>query len=153
MGNLKHRKYTPVEVCEIFDVSKSSLFRWEEDGVIPPVGRDERNQRVYTHEHVEAISRRQTELLRKRYEAASNTEDQRALMEVSEANALRKFIAGNMTGLQEMERFPSLSPRTIRQLLRVASDEQGHSDELFRAVIKVLWVHTSKPAVESFTAA
>src|ERR1035438_3897641 len=62
---MSKRRYTPAEICEIFAVSKSTLFRWEQEAVIPPVPRDEKHQRLYTSEHVRAISRRQGDVLRR----------------------------------------------------------------------------------------
>lgn len=44
----KNKKYNTQEVCEIFDISKATLFRWESEGQITNVMRDWRNWRLYS---------------------------------------------------------------------------------------------------------
>jgi hypothetical protein len=135
---MSKRRYTPAEICEIFAVSKSTLFRWEQEAVIPSVPRDEKNQRLYTSEHVRAISRRQGDVLRRRYDSALHSEDLDALVDISEANALRKFLDGDNTGLKTMEYLPRLSDCTIRHLLRVAAEEPDRTGPLYCNIIQVL---------------
>lgn len=43
------------EVCEMFDISRATLFRWEREGLIAGPPRDWRNWRLYTAENVEQI--------------------------------------------------------------------------------------------------
>jgi DNA-binding transcriptional MerR regulator len=43
------------EVCEMFDISRATLFRWEREGLITGPPRDWRNWRLYTAENVEQI--------------------------------------------------------------------------------------------------
>lgn len=43
------------EVCELFDISRATLFRWEREGLIIRPSRDWRNWRLYTAENVEQI--------------------------------------------------------------------------------------------------
>jgi DNA-binding transcriptional MerR regulator len=43
------------EVCEMFDISRATLFRWEREGLIIGPPRDWRNWRLYTAENVEQI--------------------------------------------------------------------------------------------------
>jgi DNA-binding transcriptional MerR regulator len=49
------RRYKTQDICEIFDISKATLFRWERDGLISSVGRDWRNWRLYTERNVQEI--------------------------------------------------------------------------------------------------
>ena len=51
----KKKLYKTNEVCEMFDISRATLFRWEREGVISGPPRDWRNWRVYTVENVEQI--------------------------------------------------------------------------------------------------
>jgi DNA-binding transcriptional MerR regulator len=51
----KKRVYKTSEVCEIFDISKATLFRWEKEGLISSVGRDWRNWRLYSSRTIEEI--------------------------------------------------------------------------------------------------
>ncbi|MFI5305058.1 MAG: MerR family transcriptional regulator [Nitrospiria bacterium] len=46
-----------VEICEMFDISKSTLFRWEKEGLISNIGRDWRNWRVYSQTNLNEIRR------------------------------------------------------------------------------------------------
>jgi DNA-binding transcriptional MerR regulator len=55
------RKYKTQDICELFDISKATLFRWERDGLISNVSRDWRNWRVYNDKNmleIKAIMRR-----------------------------------------------------------------------------------------------
>lgn len=51
----KNKLYKTNEVCEIFDISRATLFRWEREGMISRPPRDWRNWRLYTAENVEQI--------------------------------------------------------------------------------------------------
>lgn len=46
-----------VEICEMFDISKSTLFRWEKEGLISNIGRDWRNWRIYSQNNLNEIKR------------------------------------------------------------------------------------------------
>jgi DNA-binding transcriptional MerR regulator len=45
------------EICELFDISKATLFRWERNGVISGPPRDWRNWRLYTEKNVAEIKK------------------------------------------------------------------------------------------------
>ena len=45
------------EICELFDISKATLFRWEESGLITGVERDWRGWRIYHQGNVKEIER------------------------------------------------------------------------------------------------
>ena len=47
--------YKTNEVCEMFDISRATLFRWDREGLITGAPRDWRNWRLYTAENVEQI--------------------------------------------------------------------------------------------------
>lgn len=51
----KKKLYKTNEVCEMFDISRATLFRWEREGLISGPPRDWRNWRLYTAENVEQI--------------------------------------------------------------------------------------------------
>ena len=51
----KKKHYKTNEVCEMFDISRATLFRWEREGLITGPPRDWRNWRLYTAENVEQI--------------------------------------------------------------------------------------------------
>lgn len=49
--------YKTDEICHLFDISKATLFRWEKEGRISPVGRDWRNWRRYSDRNLKEIKR------------------------------------------------------------------------------------------------
>jgi DNA-binding transcriptional MerR regulator len=136
------RTYAPAEICEIYGIARSTLFRWEAEGVIPTVARDITNQRRYTHEHIRAINKRQYGQLRQRFERALQSEDRLIQTEIMECLSLRKFMEGDVTGLYELGESPSLTPRTIRQLLRAAIEECEPTDALFSEILEVILKNT-----------
>ena len=89
---MKQTTYSTAEICEMFGISKSTLFRWEREGLLPPISRDLSGQRLYTQKHLNAISERQKKQLGKRYASAIASNDQNSLAQISEALALRKFL-------------------------------------------------------------
>ena len=51
----KKRLYKTNEICDLFDISRATLFRWERQGFISGPPRDWRNWRLYTADNVEEI--------------------------------------------------------------------------------------------------
>ncbi len=49
------KKYKTKEICDRFDISRATLFRWESDGLLMGVGRDWRGWRVYNDVNVREI--------------------------------------------------------------------------------------------------
>lgn len=49
------KRYKTIEVCERFDVSRATLFRWEREGLISGPSRDWRNWRLYTAQQIKEI--------------------------------------------------------------------------------------------------
>ena len=50
-------KYKTKEICDRFDISRATLFRWESDGLLMGVGRDWRGWRIYNDANVREIER------------------------------------------------------------------------------------------------
>jgi len=55
--SLRPRRFSTLEVCHLFDISKATLFRWEREGLISTPPRDWRNWRLYTTTNLEEIKR------------------------------------------------------------------------------------------------
>jgi DNA-binding transcriptional MerR regulator len=53
-GN-SQKRFKTIEVCELFDVSRATLFRWEREGLISGPSRDWRNWRLYTAQNIKEI--------------------------------------------------------------------------------------------------
>ena len=45
------------EVCDLLDISKATLFRWERKGIIAGPPRDWRNWRLYTRKNMDEIKK------------------------------------------------------------------------------------------------
>ena len=54
---IKNKKYKTNEICNICDISKATLFRWEKEKLISNVGRDWRNWRLYTDGNIREIKK------------------------------------------------------------------------------------------------
>ncbi|UVT19227.1 MAG: MerR family transcriptional regulator [Nitrospira sp.] len=53
----KQTGFKAYEICDLFDISKATLFRWEREGVITQPARDWRNWRLYTRKNVDEIEK------------------------------------------------------------------------------------------------
>jgi len=51
----KDARYKTQDICDLFDISKATLFRWEREGLISSVGRDWRNWRLYSEKNLQEI--------------------------------------------------------------------------------------------------
>lgn len=141
--------YSPAEVCEKLNISKSTLFRWEDNGYIPAPDRNLRGERRYTQSDLEAIARFvQSRRHRQRYAQilAEDNEDTRPkLEELGEQNALFKFVnLRNPTGLAELREYSPLQPSTICELLRVAANDYNPTEDRFWDILDVIH-ETSRP--------
>ena len=64
IGKMRKQKYKTKDICDIFDISKATLFRWEKEGLISSTGRDWRNWRLYnerTLNEIKAIMKKRNE--------------------------------------------------------------------------------------------
>jgi DNA-binding transcriptional MerR regulator len=138
----KDQIFSTAEVCEMFSISKSSLFRWEREGLLPAIPRDINGQRQYNPDHISAISKRQKKKLGKQYAHAIKTGDETSLLQISEAVAMRKFLEGDVTGLYELAELPEVSNETLLQIMQIGMDQYEPGDPTFCEIIRVLWEHT-----------
>ena len=53
----REKGFKTYQVCDLFDISKATLFRWERTGVITGPPRDWRNWRLYTRKNVDEIKK------------------------------------------------------------------------------------------------
>lgn len=138
----RNQIYATAEVCEMFGISKSTLFRWEREGLLPAVPRDINGQRQYNLDHISAISGRQKVKLGRQFAHAIKTGNETSLMQISEAVALRKFLEGDVTGLYELAELPEVSNETLLQIMQIGMDQYEPGDPTFCEIIRVLWEHT-----------
>ncbi|MFZ5863308.1 MAG: MerR family transcriptional regulator [Nitrospirota bacterium] len=57
MAQSRTRSYKAKQICDAYDISKATLFRWERQGLISGVGRDWRNWRIYSDKNRREIER------------------------------------------------------------------------------------------------
>ena len=51
------RKYKTIEICNRYDISRATLFRWESEGLLTGVERDWRGWRVYSDGNLREIEK------------------------------------------------------------------------------------------------
>jgi DNA-binding transcriptional MerR regulator len=51
------KKYKTKEICDRFDISRATLFRWEDEGLLTGVERDWRGWRIYDEGNMRAIEK------------------------------------------------------------------------------------------------
>ena len=51
------KKYKTSDICNRFDISRATLFRWESEGLLTGVERDWRGWRVYTENNLRDIEK------------------------------------------------------------------------------------------------
>ena len=139
--------YSTAEVCELLRISKSTLFRWEKDGLITPPDRDLQQQRQYTIDHIREIGawrlRKQLEQVTK---AESDPSAEERMDSLAEYISLTKFVAfDDISGLYELAERTELSTRTMQQLLRAASEREP-TDEAFQLIVgELVGARTPEP--------
>lgn len=138
----KDQVYSTAEICEMFGISKSTLFRWEREDQLPLIPRDISGQRQYNLDHIIAISERQKKQLGKRYADAIKTGNESSLQQISEAVAIRKLLEGDITGLYELAELPEVSSDTLRQIMQIGLEQYEPGDHTFCEIVRVLWEHT-----------
>jgi len=121
------KSYGPVEICQMFGVTKSTLFRWEREGVLPsgkpfPVPqRDRQGERLYTPEHVRAIAEYRKEQLARQYERVAETDLQQAEKTLQELSLLKIQYLSDTTGFFEILARRKLPvPKVLRLLSEIA---------------------------------
>ncbi len=146
MQYTSEQTYTTATLCEMFNISRSTLFRWERQGKLPsgdpfpPVSRDVNGQRQYSWKHRAAIAKYQ---LKRRFEQIASAEDQAYAIDnvdiVWEQLSLYKFIElRDSTGLRELSERPTLAPDIIHQLLREAT-KYHPSEEMFCQIVSLVY--------------
>ncbi len=51
------KKYKTNEICNRYDISRATLFRWESEGLLTGVERDWRGWRVYSESNLKEIEK------------------------------------------------------------------------------------------------
>ncbi len=135
------KTYTTADLCELFKISKSTLYRYESEEGFPPVTRDIRRseQRLYNKEHLLAISDLQMKQIR---EMGDRRGDQSVLDRSLEMRAVQRIWAGQVIlGIEELSAMAKERPLaidTIRQLLRFAFFELEPNQPSFAEMLDLI---------------
>ena len=145
----EEKTYLSNELCQIFGISKSTLFRWEKDNIIPAPTRDMNNRRLYSSKHILAIHRHN---VKKLYNTAAGSEDQNRIQAAHEELSLIKYIyegdSFGLTELQEIGRKGNLSDKTLKQLLQTAIDKYDIGDPILINILQFVITQIEKPESE-----
>lgn len=114
-----HNTYSPHQICEIFEISKSTLLRWEREGIIPFARRDPRtDQRLYTEEDFHIIGEQINKQIRQKFDRVVKSGDSEELLRTYEDLYVSRFIQGEPLAMSELENVNRLSASSIMKLWR-----------------------------------
>ena len=135
--------FAPADVCAIFGFSKSTLFRYERDGVFPPVPRaSHADERTYLAEHLDAIATRRLHDL---FQSAHRAEDEKKLQRTMELRgALRLLVDGSDDSFDWIEQLPTLGEETLRFLLRFVLPMWQVGDRRFNHTLRLILCHSEQ---------
>lgn len=154
LGNyLEGKVFSTAEIEELLDVSRSSLRRWEQDGILPPVKRDMSNQRQYTMVHIRAIVKKKLDEFTVHFSKQAKSDDDEGVGTLwagsNEAISLLKFFGGDIGGLYELGEYPKISSETILKLLDYITSYYDVDSEVFQEVIRVIYEQTRQKHIEN----
>ena len=132
------KKYLPVDIYTMFDISKSTLFRWEKEEGFPPLERGDGGERQYTSEHIRWLGSKKYERLKKQYDLAIKAEDLGRMNEVHRILVKYKVLyLEDETGLDELQHH-QFSDKTIKELLFKAAEYEP-SEKAFKQIVKAIY--------------
>lgn len=132
-------KYSPSEVCIMFEISKSTLFRWEQEGKISPVPRKISGERIYSDVHLFELATIVKETLHREYKIALQRDDMSRLSQIMEAlSTIKAIYLNDVSGVRELGELNHLSDEITRELLLKAASV-NLQDRLFREIIEVVY--------------
>ena len=135
------KKYLPVEIYKMFDISKSTLFRWEKEEGFPPLERGDNGERQYDQSHVRWIGDKKVARLTRQYKFAIKAEDLERMEEIQTLLTKYKVLyLEDPTGLNELP-FHHYDEETLKDLLQKAT-EYASSDPVFQAIIAAVYKQT-----------
>jgi DNA-binding transcriptional MerR regulator len=137
------RTYTPADLCELFGLSRTTLFRWEEQHEIPKAER-EGNNRIYRREHLRSIAGLMRKKIRDEINASSRynpdelhpTPDQLEKLFRVEFVGERDPVHG-LRMLSALAKKHKLSEETVNLLIKSASNSSA-GDPMRRKIWELL---------------
>ena len=137
------KTYSPSEICELFKITRTTLFRWENKNKISPVRRKGGRERQYTQTHIAEIAQIQLDNLKKEHRLASKSENEIWMSQILQTKSIIKTLyLEDLSGIYELaESLETLSKETIRELLLKAADLEP-DDALFEGIIELIHMKT-----------
>jgi len=129
-----HRPLSTAEVCDLFQISRSTLFRWENKPGVRP-SRDRRAQRQYGPEALAAIRERCITSW------VEGSRDLDTMATALEHLFLAKMHSNELVGLvelRELARATPLAPTTVKKLLGFAMERLDPDDQEFELILTTL---------------
>ncbi len=134
----KDKKYLPVEIYKMFDISKSTLFRWEKEAGFPPLERGDNGERQYDQNHVRWIGEKKVARLKRQYQFAIKAEDLDRMEEIQTLLTKYKVLyLEDPTGLDELP-FHRYDEETLKDLLQKATEYESASSA-FQAIVAAVY--------------
>lgn len=138
--------YSPSEVCETFDIAKSTLYRWEQDGKISPAPRKLNGEREYSEDHIKKIAEIKRDVLSRELQRASQIGDKERWRQIHNAiSQIKALYLNDVTGLRELAEYDTIPNQVIKELLIKASNLDP-KEHFFRGIVEFL--HFKLPPLE-----
>ncbi len=135
---MKKDGFSTNDVCEFFNISKSTLFRWEKEARIGPIKRSA-GERVYLNADLSKIIQLKLAAL---YEKAARLDNAEEIHEIDYKKSLYKIFCGNKIGLDELREYnykkKEFPPDDIKLLLKFTIDRYNPNEPYFVQVIDLV---------------
>lgn len=144
---MRGASFSPAEICAIFGISKSTLFRYERDALLPAVPRDDTDERRYGSDHIRALAKRR---LRDLFEVATKTDDEEKVRRATELQIVFGLLTeddvdGRLAQLEEIDR---VSAEAFKILLRIVLPRYELQDPCLPRLLGMLERHARNLAAK-----
>jgi DNA-binding transcriptional MerR regulator len=132
---------SPAQICDLFEISKSTLFRWEKAGIISPPQRDELEQRQYTQKNIFEIAQQLKPQIKTKMARTSSIEniDDEDIEKAHESLYIWKFIQNQPNVLDELGYYsPTLSEESIQKLCKIGFERYEPLSKEFIQFAKII---------------
>jgi hypothetical protein len=122
----------------MFNISKSTLLRWEREGSIARAQRmPNSDQRFYSQDEIKAIGRNMEPKLRQQFARAYEDEDIPLIQQAHEALYLWKFLIDKPGSFEELESI-KLSAPTLRKLQRIGLERYEPDEPQYARLLSIM---------------
>jgi DNA-binding transcriptional MerR regulator len=135
-------RFSPAQICQMFKIAKTTLFRWEQEKKISPTSRKLNGEREYTQDHIREIAAIQQEVLARQYEQACLAEDDARIGLIeAEMTRLKTLYLDSNNGLIELAERNAV-PDILRHDLLVKASDLTPDDPTYKEIIELLYRQT-----------